>query len=148
MYFSPFITSTFICTSRESIPLFSLHKLTPCFKINDTEIYTIMVIFNLSRAPFIHCLEDSNSSNRVIVFIFANFTKSSFGTIFYHVFLLHSIPSATLPHLLSLSILLRDSSFNLHSQAKTLLTCSTAVIWGLLILRATMTWCLRLFLLC
>ena len=51
--------------------------------LNNREIYAIMVIFNLLHSPFIDCLDDNSISNGVIVLlIFANLIKSSFGTMF------------------------------------------------------------------
>ena len=84
--------------------------------LNNGEIYTIMVIFNLFHSPFIDCLDDNSISNGVIVLLnFANLIKSSFGTIFYHIFILCSDPS-NFSHLLSLFVVpLRHSFLNFHS---------------------------------
>ena len=65
--------------------------------LNNKEIYTIMVIFNLFDSPYIDCLNDNSISNWVIVLLnFANLIKSSFGTIFHHIFILCSDRSVKL----------------------------------------------------
>ena len=85
--------------------------------LNNGEIYTIMVIFNLFHSPFIDCLDDNSISNGVIVLLnFANLIKSSFGTLFIISSFYVLIPQSNFSHLLSLFVVpLRHSFLNFHS---------------------------------